>query len=89
MNVMSKITKIAVTSIKRETAEEKGASSGKNISTGLDCGPARDSVTTDRLMVKLQTLAEESGSEEEEEEEESTAEEILQRSSPANLFLQL
>lgn len=84
MNVMSKITKVAVTKIKKETTEEENSLGSKNIATNFVSGAPRNSVSPDKLMAKLQTLAEESGSEEDE-----NTEGILQRSTPANLFSQL
>lgn len=76
MNVMTKITKIAALNVNKEKTEAK--------TNSVPEGPPTISVTSDKLLAKLQTLAEESNS----EEEEST-EEILQRSSPANLFGQM
>jgi len=81
MNVMSKITKVAGLNINKDKTDTKNTLSAMNTSTVPDSAP-RISVTPDRLMAKLQTLAEETDSEEE------NTEEILQRSSPANLFTQ-
>lgn len=76
MNVMSKITKVAVLNVNKDKTDAKNKL--------VPEGPPAISVTSDKLLAKLQTLAEESDS----EEEENTGE-ILQRSSPANLFGQM
>lgn len=76
MNVMTKITKVAGISVNKDKTDTKN-----NV---VPEGPPTISVTTDKLLAKLQTLAEESDLEEDE-----NAEEMLQRSSPANLFGQM
>lgn len=76
MNVMSKITKVAVLNVNKDKTDAKNKL--------VPEGPPAISVTSDKLLAKLQTLAEESDS----EEEENTGE-IVQRSSPANLFGQM
>lgn len=77
MNVMSKITKVAALNANKDKTDAKN-----NL---VPEGPPAISVTSDhKLLAKLQTLAEESDSEEGE-----NAGEILQRSSPANLFGQM
>ena len=87
MNVMSKIAKVAVLNVNREKTEAKNDLSGMNNRTSsVSEGAHRISVTPEKLMAKLQTLAEESDSEEEDDE---NAEEMLQKSSPASLFTQL
>ena len=73
MNVMTKITKVAGLSVNKDKPDKNN-----NL---VHEDPPMISVTTDKLLAKLQTLAEESDLEEDE-----NAEEILQRSSPANLF---
>ncbi|XP_078380471.1 uncharacterized protein LOC144663411 [Oculina patagonica] len=77
MNVMSKITKVASLNVNKDKMD---APKNKLVPEG----PPAISVTSDKLLAKLQTLAEESDS----EGEENTGE-ILQRSSPANLFGQM
>ena len=87
MNVMSKISKVAVLNVNKEKTEAKNDLTTMNSKTcSVSEGAHRISVTPEKLMAKLQTLAEESGSGEEEDE---NAEEMLQRSSPACLFTQL
>lgn len=76
MNVMTKITKVAGLTVNKDKPENKN--------TVVQEDPPRISVTTDKLLAKLQTLAEESDLEEDE-----NVEEMLQRSSPANLFGQM
>ena len=76
MNVMTKITKVAGLTVNKDKPENKN--------TVVQEDPPRISVTTDKLLAKLQTLAEESDLEEDE-----NVEEMLQRSSPANLFGQI
>ena len=76
MNVMTKITKVAGLTVNKDKPDNK--------SGVVQDGPPTISVTTDKLLAKLQTLAEESDLEEDE-----NAEEMLQRSSPANLFGQM
>ena len=76
MNVMTKITKVAGLTVNKDKPDNK--------SGAVQEGPPTISVTTDKLLAKLQTLAEESDLEEDE-----NAEEMLQRSSPANLFGQM
>ena len=76
MNVMTKITKVAGLTVNKDKPDNKKSEVHEN--------PPTISVTTDKLLAKLQTLAEESDLEEDE-----NAEEMLQRSSPANLFGQM
>lgn len=76
MNVMAKITKVAGPTVNKDKPDIKN--------TVVQGDPPTISVTTDKLLAKLQTLAEESDLEEDE-----NAEEMLQRSSPANLFGQM
>lgn len=76
MNVMTKITKVAGLTVNKDKPENKN--------TVVQEDPPSISVTTDKLLAKLQTLAEESDLEEDE-----NVEEMLQRSSPANLFGQM
>ena len=76
MNVMTKITKVAGLSVNKDKPDEKN-----NV---VEEDPPTISVTTDKLLAKLQTLAEESDLEEDE-----NTDEVLQRSSPANLFGQI
>lgn len=76
MNVMSKITKVASLHVNKEKSETKN--------TLVPDATPSITVTSDKLLAKLQTLAEESDSEEEE-----NGGEILQRSSPAKLFAQM
>ena len=78
MNVMSRITKVASLNVNKNKANNSSP-----MSTVPEDSP-RISVTPDKLLAKLQTLAEESNS----EEEDNTGE-MLQLSSPANLFSQL
>lgn len=78
MNVMSRITKVASLNVNKNKADNSSPMST------VPEGSPRISVTPDKLLAKLQTLAEESNS----EEEENTGE-MLQLSSPANLFSQL
>jgi len=73
---MTKITKVAGLSVNKDKPDEKN-----NV---VHEDPPTISVTTDKLLAKLQTLAEESDLEEDE-----NADEVLQRSSPANLFGQI
>lgn len=89
MNVMSKITKVATLAVNKDktdatlTVNKDNTDAAKN--NAVPAPTPTISVTTDKLLSKLQTLAEESDSEEEDE----NAGEILQRSSPANLFRQM
>lgn len=76
MNVMTKITKVAGITVNKDKPDKKN-----NV---VHDDPPTISVTTDKLLAKLQTLAEESDLEEDE-----NTEEMLQRSSPANLFGQM
>lgn len=76
MNVMTKITKVAGLTVNKDKPDNKNSEVQEK--------PPTISVTTDKLLAKLQTLAEESDLEEEE-----NTEEMLQRSSPANLFGQM
>lgn len=76
MNVMTKITKVAGLTVNKDKPDKKN-----NV---VHDDPPTISVTTDKLLAKLQTLAEESDLEEDE-----NTEEMLQRSSPANLFGQM
>lgn len=78
MNVMSRITKVASLNVNKNKADNSSPMST------VPEGSPRISVTPDKLLAKLQTLAEESNS----EEEDNTGE-MLQLSSPANLFSQL
>jgi len=75
-NVMTKITKVAGLTANKDKLDKKN-----NV---VHEDPPTISVTTDKLLSKLQTLAEESDLEEDE-----NTDEILQRSSPANLFGQM
>lgn len=86
MNVMSKIAKVTVLKVNKEKTEAKNDLSMNNRTSSASEGAHRISVTPEKLMAKLQTLAEESDSEEEDDE---NAEEMLQKSSPAILFTQL
>ena len=76
MNVMTKITKVAGLTVNKDKPDNKNSEVQEK--------PPTISITTDKLLAKLQTLAEESDLEEEE-----NTEEMLQRSSPANLFGQM
>ena len=76
MNVMTKITKVAGLTVNKDKPDNKNSEVQEK--------PPTISVTTNKLLAKLQTLAEESDLEEEE-----NTEEMLQRSSPANLFGQM
>ena len=76
MNVMTKITKVAGLTVNKDKPDNKNSEVQEK--------PPTISVTTDKLLAKLQTLAEESDLEEEE-----NTEKMLQRSSPANLFGQM
>lgn len=76
MNVMTKITKVAGLTVNKDKPDKKN-----NV---VHDDPPTISVTTDKLLAKLQTLDEESDLEEDE-----NTEEMLQRSSPANLFGQM
>lgn len=85
MNVMSKITKVVALNVNKDKVDMKNTTTyNGGVGSNPEGGIPKISVVPDKLLAKLQTLAEESDSAEEENDSE-----VLARSSPANLFCQL